>query len=49
MVPGMSDTEKKRRNDNQDINDWMTGKGNPILLAVGVILIVGFILVSFGL
>lgn len=48
MVPGMSDTDKKR-NDNQDINDWMRGRGNPILLAVGVIIVVGFIFVSFGL
>jgi hypothetical protein len=48
MVPGMSDNDNKRR-DNQDINNWMTGKGNPILLAVGVILVVGFILVSVGL
>jgi hypothetical protein len=48
MVTGMSDTDKKR-NDNQDINNWMTGKGNPVLLAVGVILVIGFIAVSFGL
>ena len=48
MVPGMSDNETKR-NDNQDINNWMTGKGNPILLAAGALLIIGFLLVSFGL
>jgi hypothetical protein len=47
MVPGMSDEKKPA--DNQSVNDWMTGKGNKYMLAVGALLIVGFLLVGFGL
>lgn len=49
MVPCMSDNTPRKRDDSQDINTWMTGKGNPILLGVGVLIVIGFIAVAFGL
>ena len=49
MVPVMSDNEPRKRDESQDINTWMTGKGNPYLLGVGAVIVIGFILMAFGL
>lgn len=49
MVPGMSDDRSSKRDSGQDINNWMNGKGNPILLGAGAVLVIAFVATAFGL